>query len=417
MKLAQRYNRANLITSFIILAITGLIYYVAIHFILTEKLDKDLVIEEKEIEAYVKNYGKLPSPGDFLHQKVAYKKLTENEAIDRSFYYDTFYNEEEKKTEPGRSLLTSVRVKNELYQVIIKKSRAEAEDLVQLIFLITLAVTALLLISLLLINRLMLQRIWKPFYRILDRMKAFNITHEEGIEQTPSKVDEFKELNNSASAMAERVRQDYRELKSFTDNASHEMMTPLAVINSKLDSLLQTGAFSNAQGELITGIYHSIGRLMKLNQSLLLLAKIENKLIVAMQDIDFKQMVNEKIGQFQELREMNKLTLISNVDACELQMSKHLADIMLNNLIANAIRHNLKGGEISITLTATALSISNTGENAPLNERLFERFSKSVTSEGTGLGLAISKQICNLYGFTLHYQFAANLHQFTVRFK
>ncbi|RYG21677.1 MAG: HAMP domain-containing histidine kinase [Chitinophagaceae bacterium] len=416
MKLAQRYNRANLITSFIILAITGLIYYVAIHFILTEKLDKDLVIEEKEIEAYVKNYGKLPSPGDFLHQKVAYKKLTENDAIDRSFYYDTFYNEEEKRAEPGRSLLTSVRVKNELYQVVINKSRAEAEDLVQLIFLITLAVTALLLVSLLLINRLMLQRIWKPFYSILDSMKAFNIMHEEGIKQIPSKVDEFNELNNSANAMAERVRQDYRELKSFTDNASHEMMTPLAVINSKLDSLLQTGTFSNAQGELITGIYHSIGRLMKLNQSLLLLAKIENNMIADVQNINFSQMVIEKTGQFQELLEMDRLTLTSSVDACELRMSKHLADIMLNNLIANAIRHNHKDGKISITLTATQLSISNTGENAPLNERLFERFSKSAASEGTGLGLAISKQICNLYGFTINYQFAANLHQFTVSF-
>lgn len=416
MKLAQRYNRANLITSFLILTITGVIYYIAIHFILTGKLDKDLVIEEKEIEAYVDNYGKLPSPGDFLHQKVTYQKIIAGKTIERSFFYDDFYNEAENENEPGRSLITSVDLNGQNYQVTISKSRVESEDLIQLIFMITLAVTILLLVSLLLINRFVLQRIWSPFFSTLEMMKAFNIAQKEEIRPQLTKIDEFNELNDSANLMAARVRKDYKELKSFTDNASHEMMTPLAIINSKLDTLLQTGTFSVAQGSIIEDIYTAIGRLIKLNQSLLLLAKIENKLISDVQDIDLQQLAQDKVLQFQELFEKDGLTLNQQLQPFKVKMSKYLADILLNNLFANAIRHNHSGGNIEITLQEDSLTISNTGKSEELDNQLFERFSKSASSEGTGLGLAISKQICTLYGFTITYQHQENRHQFSVKF-
>lgn len=416
MKLAQHYNRTNLITSFIILTITGVIYYMVIHFILTGKLDKDLVIEEKEIEAYVNNYGKLPSPGDFLHQKVTYSKLTAGQPIERNFFYADFYNEAENENEPGRTLVTGVNLKGTNYQVTISKSRVELEDLVQVIFMITLAVTILLLVSLLLINRFILQRIWRPFYSTLGMMKAFNIAQKEEIKSQQTKIDEFNELNDSANTMAARVRKDFKELKSFTDNASHEMMTPLAIVNSKLDSLLQTGSFSVAQGAILEDIYTAIGRLIKLNQSLLLLAKIENNLISDVQDIDMQQLVNEKALQFQELLENDRLTLAQELQPCRLRMSKYLADILLNNIFANAIRHNHSGGSLEVVLKSNFLTISNTGKNEELDNQLFERFSKSTASEGTGLGLAISKQICTLYGFSITYHRMENKHQFLIRF-
>ena len=416
MKLAQRYNRANLITSFIILTITGVIYYIAIHFILTRNLDKDLAIEEREIEAYVNNYGKLPSPGDFLHQKVTYQKLTSGKSVERNFFYDDFYNETEKEKEPGRSLITTVNLKGDNYQVKVSKSRVESEDLIQLILMITLAVTILLLVSLLLINRFVLQRIWSPFYSTLGMMKAFNITQKEEIKPQQTKIDEFNELNDSAHAMAARVRKDYKELKSFTDNASHEMMTPLAIVNSKLDSLLQTGTFSTSQGAILEDIYHAIGRLIKLNQSLLLLAKIENNLISDVQDIDMQQLAQDKVLQFQELFEKDNLIIVQELKPSKVRMSKYLADILLNNLFANAIRHNHSGGSIKFILQSGFLTISNTGKSEELDNQLFERFSKSAASEGMGLGLAISKQICTLYGFSITYQHLESKHQFMVKF-
>jgi len=416
MRLTTNYNRVNIFTSIVILLFTGIIYYLFIHSILTDKLDKDLAVEENEIRQYTATYHRLPLPASFLDQQISYTTLKPGD-VEREFAYTTYFNSKEDEEEPGRSLFTTVKLGNKVYRVTITKSRVEAEDLVRVILLITLAVTLVLLISLLLINRFFFKRLWKPFYTILAKIKSFELANSEGIDMESTKIDEFIELNQSVNVMAERVKKDYRELKSFTDNASHEMMTPLAVINSKLDSLLQTERFTAQQGSLIEDIYLATGKLSRLHQSLLLLAKIENNLISDLQDIDMADLVEEKIRHFQELFEKNKLQITSDISHLQLHMSKFLADILLNNLFSNSVRHNIDHGEINIYLDEKRLTISNTGKDIKMEGRLFERFSKSTESEGMGLGLAITKQICNLYGFQLEHQQVKGKHFFSINFK
>lgn len=415
MKLSNRYNKVNILTSIVVLVITGMIYYVVIHFILTEKLDRDLVVEENEISQYVNTFHKLPLPASYLDQQISYKSLT-GPPPEREFLYTTYYNPKEQENEPGRSLITVVRLDNKAIEVTITKSRVESEDLVRIILLITVGITVVLLLSLLLINRFILNRLWRPFYSILNRMKSFEVTRMDTIEHEPTKIDEFNELNKSVNAMAEKVRQDYKELKSFTDNASHEMMTPLAVINSKLDSLLQTESFTAQQGALLEDIYHATGRLSRLHQSLLLLAKIENNLIPDFQNIELKEMIAGKSRQFQELLEKDDLVLTEELAPVEVKMSRYLADILLNNLFSNAVRHNVTGGHIFIKLDQRTLTISNSGKHRQVQTKIFDRFSKAVDSEGMGLGLAITKQICNLYGFRIDYQEENGEHVFSIYF-
>lgn len=416
MKLSTRYNRVNMLTSLIILIITGVIYYFFIHLILTNKLDKDLAVEENEIRQYTHTYQKLPLPASYLDQQISYAESPGNAKDIREFSYTTYLNTKENEEEPGRSLVTTVNLKGKNILVTITKSRVESEDLVRVILLITLGVTMILLGTLFLINRFVLSRLWQPFYNTLKRMKTFEVTKMEAIKEEPTKIDEFIELNQSVNAMAERVKQDYRELKSFTDNASHEMMTPLAVINSKLDSLLQTETFTEQQGALLEDIYQATGRLSRLHQSLLLLAKIENNLIPDTQEIDLKGLVESKVRQFQELFERDGLTVEVKLTEKTLTMSRYLADILLNNLFSNAVRHNVQSGKFIIELSKSALVVSNTGKDFDAKDRLFDRFSKSSESEGMGLGLAIAKQVCNLYGYEISYKQINKLHIFSVFF-
>lgn len=416
MKLAERYNRANLLASLVMLIITGIIYYTVIHFILTDKLDRDLEVEENEIRHYVSAYQRLPLASSYLDQQVHYKEIKGGDNIASEFSYTTYFNAKENEEEPGRSLMTTVNLGEKTFEVVITKSRVEFEDLARIILLITLGVTVMLLVVLMLINSLVLNRLWKPFYTLLGQMKSFDVSRIDNIGQDPTGIAEFRELNTSVNAMAARVRKDYKELKSFTDNASHEMMTPLAVINSKLDSLLQTGAFTIEQGALLEDIYNAIGRLFRLNQSLLLLAKIENNLIPDLQEIDMKEMLEGKISQFQELFEKDGLSISLAIAPSTVRMSRYLADILLNNLIGNAVRHNNANGSIEFRLDSESMQVINTGKDFELNNQLFERFAKSVSSEGTGLGLAISKQICVLYGFSINYENHQGRHCFSVTF-
>jgi len=416
MRLSANYNRVNILTSTLILVLTGILYYLFIHSILTGKIDRDLAVEENEIRQYTATYQKLPLPASFLDQQIAYQPFHADDP-ERAFAYTTYYNAKRRQTEPGRSLLTTVKLADRIYRVTITKSRVEAEDLVMNILLITLAVTIVLLLALLLINRFFFNRLWRPFYSILAKMKSFEISNTEDIQKEPTKIDEFVELNASVGTMVERVRKDYRELKNFTDNASHEMMTPLAVINLKLDSLLQTGGLSAEQALLIEDLYLATGRLSRLHQSLLLLSKIENNLISDIQDINFAELLGAKIRQFQELLENSHLRFEQHIGPSNIRMSRFLADILLNNLLSNAIRHNVPGGEIRVELSQEVFRISNTGKGIDTGTRIFDRFSKSPESEGMGLGLAICKQICNLYGFQLDYVYADDRHHFSLDFK
>jgi signal transduction histidine kinase len=216
--------------------------------------------------------------------------------------------------------------------------------------------------------------------------------------------------------MAARARNDYQNLKTFTENASHEMMTPLAVITSRLDTLIQDDNLNAEHHEQLYDINLSINKLSRLNQSLLLLVKIDNKQIKDGAVINIKTLINEKIHQFQEIGKNKDITISCKLEDKKVYASQYLADILLNNLLSNAIRHNVKGGQINIELNATHLLIENTGPYSPLDEtKIFERFEKGKYSEGMGLGLTIARNICNNYMFSLNYSYQVPFHRFTIQ--
>lgn len=415
MKLLTKYNRVNFIAAIAVLLITGLIYYWAISYILNYQVDKDILIEEQEIFTYVKQNNALPPVVDYKDQRISFSSV--KDPVKRTFINTDYYNAKGHEYESGRGLITSVQVNGQIYQVTIIESKVETEDLIRIIFFITIGVILFLLLILFVVNRFILNRIWQAFYDILYQLRSFSLTDHKDIANINSSVDEFNELNNAVVSMASRVKTDYKELKTFTENASHELLTPIAVINSKLDSLIQTEEFNAEQSKLLNDVYDAVSRLTRLNQSLLLLVKIENRLIADDQDIDLKQLIGNKVNQFKELFVNKELALECHLAEKEIKISPYLIDVLLNNLLSNAIRHSNINGTVKIILTQQSMIIQNTGENRALKKKeIFKRFNKSASSEGSGLGLTISKQICESYKFELLYHYLDHYHCFTVMF-
>lgn len=415
MKLLSKYNRVNLIAAIVVLLVTGVIYYWAISYILNHQVDKDILIEEQEIFTYVKQNNALPRIVDYKDQRISFSPV--KNPAKRTFINTDYYNAKGHEYESGRGLITFVQVKGQYYQVTIIESKVETEDLIQIIFFITIGVVLFLLLVLFIVNRFILNRIWQPFYDILYQLRSFSLTDNKDIANVCSSIDEFNELDNAVNTMASQVKTDYKELKTFTENASHELLTPIAVINSKLDSLIQTEEFNAEQSKLLNDVYDAVSRLTRLNHSLLLLVKIENNLVEDDQIIDLKYLIETKISQFKELFVNKDIALECHLTEKEIKVSPYLIDVLLNNLLSNAIRHTNINGEVKLTLTSTALTISNKGEKEPLNKNeIFKRFNKSANSEGSGLGLTISKQICEIYKFDLQYVYQAPYHCFTIVF-
>jgi signal transduction histidine kinase len=121
------------------------------------------------------------------------------------------------------------------------------------------------------------------------------------------------------------------------------------------------------------------------------------------------------IAQFDEIFQDKNLKLTYTLQDKEIYASRYLTEILLSNLISNAIRHNYNGGEIIIDLKDDLLTIKNTGDNEPLpDKKIFTRFHKSSNSEGSGLGLTISQQICENFNSSLRYSYLDGYHTFTV---
>jgi signal transduction histidine kinase len=416
MKLLDKYNRISLLTTILVIIVTGFIYYFTISYILTDQVDKDLLVEENEIFEHVKLNHNLPEVFKSEDLKILFKNIGQD-TMPRQFSNTQFWDDKEKEQEAARCLQSWVRVNGVNYSIHIIESKVETEELIRLIFLITLGIILLLIIALITINRFVIRNLWQPFYDMLRQIKLFNVTDQNSITPLTTGIEEFRDMNEEISAMSARVKQDYQELKIFVENAAHELMTPIAVMNSKLDTLIQTGGLNDEQGTLIGDMYGTMGKLTRLNKVMLLLTKIENNLINDQEALDVRATIETACSEFQDLAYNKELRLHTELTDVTLFMSKTLLDILLGNLLGNAIRHNRTGGAVTVKLNQQALIIQNTGKFEALDAgTIFRRFQKASDSEGSGLGLTLARQICENNGFRLQYSFEDHLHTFTVNF-
>jgi signal transduction histidine kinase len=264
-----------------------------------------------------------------------------------------------------------------------------------------------------------LGKLWKPFNSTLQQIKQFNLSGKDQVHLEQTNINEFTELNNAVSLMTKRVSQDYDEIKNFTENASHEIQTPLAIIKSKLELLSQSENLNEEQMNSIQSISETTSRLSKLNQSLILLTKIDNKQFRETEQVDISELALHHLNNYEELLHAKNITVTKNIEPnLKLVMNENLAEILIINLITNAIKHNIDNGSIQIKITMNSFSVTNTGlelESDP--SELFERFKKDkVNSDSLGLGLSIVKKICERYGFEITYHYSGLLHTTTINF-
>lgn len=412
MKLLTKYNRANIITALIVLLASSITYYFIIRTILIKQLDKDLKVEEQEIYDYVDENKALPNASDYKGQKIKFEPAN-HAKIQREIVTATIVNAANNENERVRILSFPIAVNGVLHKAIVIKSQVEAEDLLAVIVLVTGAIFLLLLFAISLTNRFLLGKLWQPFYNTLQQLQTFDVNNSKAFNLPVTNLEEFNELNNSVTEMTKRIYAEFETLKAFTDNASHEMQTPLAIINSKLDILLQTS--TEKQAEQLQAIYNATGRLIRLNQTLLLLTKINNQQFKSVQKVDLTKILQLKLQQFDELVKAKNIKISTDLEQVFIDINEELVEILLNNLISNAIKHNYDGGFINCVLNKRMLQILSSGPALTFNEKdIFNRFQKSDHSTGTGLGLAVVQQICENSGLTIEYNLKNDEHLFTV---
>lgn len=330
-------------------------------------------------------------------------------------------------TAPLFYLLTRYFYAEEIVDIIESVQQGNAippldleEDIMIGMMIQFLLIFVVLSISLLITMRFITRRLWQPFDDTLRKTEQFNLAQSDIPQFRQTEIKEFARLNNSLKRLMEKDQASYRIQKEFTENASHELQTPIAVVRSKLDLLMQE-ELNERQMKLVSDLYDINTRIGHLNRNLLLLAKIENFQYKEMEDIDLPSFINASLPMYEALQNRLRLSVKDNREhPFLLRANPTLLECLLNNLIVNAMRHtSVANGEIGIIVGDNYLAVNNVGEGKSLDaQTLFQRFHFGDTHKvGNGLGLSIVKAVCDYHQWKIQYSFENNLHIFTVLLK
>lgn len=319
---------------------------------------------------------------------------------------------------PVRMLKTAFEDGGKKYRLKIINPMIENEDLIERLFENMIWLYISLIFAIVLINNIVLRRVWRPFYNLLAQMKAYRLGKGESLPEVKTKTKEFIDLQKAIDTLLRHNIRIYEQQKSFIGNAAHELQTPLAIVINKLELLIEKGELSEDQAHSIVKTMQIIERLTRLNKSLLLLSKIENRQFIQEQEVDFNTLIAEEIESLQDVADFKKIkiSVVENKRFTK-TINFSLAHILVSNLLRNALFHNIEKGNVYISIQKNKLTISNTGIKKPLDrDHIFKSFYKSSSkSENTGLGLAIAKAIADIYGISINYYFRNEHHHFEMK--
>lgn len=416
MKSFVAYQRLNTQIAILIFLLGSVAFYGVLQYVLIRQLDDSLKVEQQEITDYAKKYHQLPIIQNTKHQWIVIDSNV-TKLPEHKFRTLSLYNQTEQEMREVRQLQFLLFIGNQKYLVQVNKSQAETEDLLQLIAWLAFGMIALLLILNFFVNRKLVNKLFTPFQYTISAIKTYKIGQSQPLQLPNSAVTEIHLLNNSLNDMSQRIYTEYRSLKSFTENAAHEMQTPLAVIRSSIESMIQQNNLDEAGIQQLMAIDDNMQKLIKLHQSLLLLAKIENNQFALNEIVQLDQIILSKIQEKQPFLDARQLTLQLQLNPTEALFHHQLTDILINNLLNNAIRYTNEKGTISIELSQEKIMICNTASKGSLDmAQVFKRFYRPHNqNEGTGLGLAIVHEICKLAHWPIEYVFEENKHCFIIQ--
>jgi signal transduction histidine kinase len=364
-----------------------------------------LITSEKELDVYKHFYE------EFSLREVSYK--IEKDSI----YTIEAYDSAEAKVTPFRILRSGVYLNGKHYELLIRESLITTRELITIILLVKIGILASLLAGLLIINRKLTKKVFAPFYQTVSNLKKFEIDKDTSIPEIQTKITEFNDLNKALIQLTRRNHLSYISQKEFTENAAHELQTPLAIIRTKLELLMQASDMNSEQAELIGDLYDATDRINRLNKSLLLLSQIENSGSIEKQKVSLRNILDKSLQQYTDAFKNKGINPVIHGDSPILNTNFALLEILVTNLISNAVRFSPLGGAVAIQFADQEMIVSNTGEALLNPDKIFNRFHReSSQKNGIGLGLTISKQICKVLGFELHYIYTDNKHIFKVLF-
>lgn len=413
MKLINKISRYFLFSSILIFMVISAALYFMIQRAIIDEVDEQLTkIKNKAVEKLQE--GKAESFPPFIEINSADHNSVKNEFKDV-----LIKSNKESEDEPFRQLSYFVTVNGKDFKITVRISLIEKEELLLSLTSTVIIGVFVFVLIMYFINKTSSKKILKDFYNTLRKLERFSLKNDETLSFDKTDIEEFENLNRALLFLAAKAKSEYRGLEEFTEELNHEIQTPVAVIKSKLELLLQSNNLGEENLSVLNTSLKNLNKLERINKSILLLNKLEHKDLFDASEVNFAAEIKNVISTYTDFIAAKNLSVnLSLDDNVILIANPSLLNILLSNLISNSIKHNIENGIINIELNGTELTISNNGKKPNADtKKFFTRFYKeSESSESVGLGLVIVKKICDLYRIEIKNDFINNLHQIKLNF-
>ena len=411
MKLLTKTSLNFISASVIFFLVGSMVMYFSVRNIIAKDLQNRLLQQQNEF-IYTAQQNKVTD----LVSELVFVHTTENKQL--YSFSDTVLIANEKYM-LYRKLAFSYSQNEQDYKVSILLSQSESDKLIMKIVIMNVGFAMLFFLIMFFVNRHSIKSALGVFYSTIRKLEDFEVTQSSTLSLDTAEIEEVKKLNQVFEKMSAQIRQDFISQKEYTENVSHELQTPLAIISSKADELMQADNLSKEQMEQLALLLETTNRLSKINQALIFLTKIDNRFYTEGSTFSLNDLIKEKLSLFKDaIQDKNIKLKLDLLDITHVYMNPYLAETLIINLIKNAIVHNENGGILRITLNNQTLSIANSGSPLSFDEKdIFKRFTRSnENKKSLGIGLSIVQRICDLYAFNIAYSYADE-HQFKINFR
>ena len=404
-----------------ILTLWAVVFYTAMMGEINDEVDDSLEDYSELIIMRSLAGEKLPSHDSGTNNQYRLNEVSKAYADSHApiSYRDSMvYIAAKKETEPARILTTLFKDKEgKYYELEVSVPTIEKSDLREAILIMIVGLYVVMLFAFLIIHIWVFRKSMKPFYKLIKWLETNRLGKKYEPLNNPTDTLEFKQLNEAVEQYAAHSEALYEQQKQFIGHASHELQTPLAICQNRIEILMEEDTLSEHQLEELAKTLHTLEHITKLNKSLLLLSKIENHQFSEVADVNFNQVIKRYLDDYREVFDYLHISLqLEEKGEFHHPMNETLAVVLVTNLLKNAFIHNHAQGSLAIVIDNGSLLFANSGDDAPLDSgKIFQRFYQGKKKESsTGLGLAIVHTICSHFGLNIRYSYAHDQHCFTV---
>jgi signal transduction histidine kinase len=427
MKLQFKLALYNSLTKLAIIVFTGLLILFSLeditynHISLRLKSKKDEFIRNltpAEVNNLLNNQHNYINYDILKDEYISLKTIPYDAKRDSVENFGTARRTIERSTDTYLILTYTFNFNSQSYLLEIGDTMDTVIQLKQTIKKFTLLMLIVALVLTLVIDLIFTKYLLAPFYKIIDR-KLIKVNDPLNFDynKVETTTQDFKMLDDSISTLMKKIADLFTLEKQFIANVSHELLTPISIISSRLENILLSEELKEDSENKLFASLKTLNRLKSIINSLLLISKVENMQYNKNDAVKIADVVDEVYRELEDRLEDKSLSFHNKIKHAFLMQGNHsLIHTLLFNLINNAIKYNNPEGSITITDQISPeeylLEIADTGigMNEEQIEKAFNRFEKldSDERESYGLGLAIVKSITTFHDIGIRIKSASN---------